>query len=288
MTDPFLNPNLSAQEIARNSGSNFLIAFRFLSQERREGIATVYAFARRVDDCVDEVDDPARQRELIEHYRREIARCYEYGHPEERFMRQLAQSIQRFSIPREPFEELLLGCEMDIERRSYQTIEELLQYCYRVASSVGLMCLPVFGCHHPDAKTFAVNLGLALQLTNILRDVASDADRGRVYLPAEDLRQYGYPPDGLEQRIYNESFLNLMRMESHRAKEFYEEAARSLPRQERKKLLPARIMGRIYRGILDEIVRREYRVFGPKIRLGKVRKAILIMGEMLGRGDRTG
>jgi phytoene synthase len=177
---------------------------------------------------------------------------------------------------------------MDIERQSYETIEELLQYCYRVASSVGLMCLPVFGCHHPDSENFAVNLGLALQLTNILRDVASDADRGRVYLPLADLRQCGYPSEGFEQRIYNEAFLNVMKMQTTRAKEFYEEAARSLPRQERGKLLPARIMGCIYRGTLEEIVRREYGVFGPKIRLSKTRKAILIMAEVLGRGERTG
>jgi len=165
-----------SETIAHKSGSNFLCSFLFLPKEQRHAIRTVYAFARRLDDSVDELEDPAQQRSQIADWKEELGRCYQ-GQPSDPAMQELARTIRRFSIPREPFEELIRGCEMDIEQDRYETFDDLRQYCYRVASAVGLMCLPIFGCRSADAEQYAIHLGLALQLTNILRDVGADARR---------------------------------------------------------------------------------------------------------------
>ncbi len=275
-----------SEAIARESGSNFLYAFLFLPKEQRTAIRTLYAFARRLDDCVDEVRDPEQARHLIAQWKQELERCYR-GQPVEPAMQELAPIIQRFSIPREPFEELIRGCEMDLEKNRYETFDELRQYCYRVASAVGLLCLPIFGCRSTGAEQYAIHLGLALQLTNILRDVGSDAARGRVYLPQEDLRRFGYTTEMLMGRTYNEAFQDLMRFEAERAADFYRQAQCLLPKPDRRRLIAARIMGRIYRALLDKIMRQEYQVFHTKITLGKAQRFRLALWTYLGLGEKS-
>lgn len=285
MNNSFTPPPHLSQKVARKSGSNFLYAFLFLPKAQRQAIRTLYAFARRLDDSVDERQSVSEARQRLASWREELERCYS-GTPTDPMMQELAVTIRQFSIPRDPFEELIRGCEMDLEQNRYETFDELRRYCFRVASAVGLLCLPIFGCRSEQAEPYAIHLGLALQLTNILRDVGADADRGRIYLPQEDLRRFGYTSERLLGKTYNEAFRKLMRFEADRAADFYHQAQRLLPEQDRRRLVAARIMERIYRGLLDEIVRQDFRVFDTKIALSKPHRLRLALWTYLGFGEK--
>lgn len=245
-------------------GSSFHYSFGLLPRERRRAIETVYAFCRHVDDLADEAI-PGRdaQAELML-FRDELDRCYESA-PTLQVTIALKDSIQRFRIPREPFEAILEGVEMDLHKRRYADFPELRGYCYRVASAVGLICLPIFGCSHPRSRDYAVDLGLALQLTNILRDLKSDAGRGRIYLPSDEMESFGYSERDLFQGEKNSAFLALMSYQAARAARHFQSAAAALPDSERRLLLPAQVMGAIYRHLLHSLEAQRFPVFERRV-----------------------
>ena len=266
-----------ASRVTRRSRSNFYYAFLTLPRPRREALYAVYAFCRTVDDIadlgVDGIADPAAQHAALAAWRRDIARCYEPGgelvHP---IARQLGASVRAYRIPREALEAIIDGVEMDVEGPVFETADELYPYCYRVASAVGLCCIEIFGYTDPRARQYAIDLGQALQLTNILRDVGADARGGRVYLPREDLRAFGISVDDLRAGRYDESFVALMAHGAARAREFYRRAEANFPYPDARSLVPARIMGGIYARLLDEIEARRFRVFGERITVPTRRK----------------
>ena len=266
-----------ASRLTKRSRSNFYYAFLTLPRPRREALYAVYAFCRIVDDIadlgVDGAADPAAQHAGLAEWRREVARCYEAGGaPEHPIARQLAAAVRAFNLPREALEAIIDGVEMDVDGVAFEKAEDLYPYCYRVASAVGLCCIEIFGYTDPRARQYAIDLGMALQLTNILRDVGADARVGRVYLPREDLRAHGVTPEDLRAGRYDDAVLAVLRAQAARAHEYYQRAEREFPRVDSRSLVPARIMGAIYEALLHEIEARRFQVFGERITVATRRK----------------
>lgn len=261
-------------EITRRASSNFYYAFMLLAPERRRALYAVYAFCRFVDDIADDesIREPAA---LLKKWREELGRVYG-GEPDRGISRALADSAKRFRIPREYFEEVIAGVEMDLTRRRYATFKELRQYCYRVASAVGLICIEIFGYTNPAAKIYAEKLGIAFQLTNILRDVMEDAARGRIYIPVEDLARFGVTEQEIIAGVYSPNFVRLMQFEAARAQDFYREAEAALPPEDRSTLLTAEAMRMIYGALLEQIVRSNYRVLDRRLSLSAPKKLYLV------------
>lgn len=251
--------------------TNFYYAFVFLPPEKRRAIEAVYAFARRGDDIVDGGHGPADAARALAAYRQALEACY--GADENRLdtpeLRALAESIQRFKIPQQPFEDLILGLEMDLSQTHYETFDDLSLYCYRVASTIGLICIEIFGYHNPRTRDYAVNLGKALQLVNILRDIQRDAERRRIYIPQEDLDRFGIRPGELLAAAYNDLFIELMQFECDRARHYFDLARQMLPPEDRRSMIAAEIMAAIYWRVLDRIQKRCYNVFGKRVRLSR-------------------
>ena len=267
--------------------TNFYYSFLVLPQDKRHAIVTVWDFCRAVDDATDEVADADRGRVGFEvaRWRRELAACYDGGTPETPQGRALAPLVTRFGLPRPSFEALIDGVEMDIAPRPYETFEELYEYCIRVASAVGLICLEIFGYSRQESKTYATELGVALQLTNILRDVPEDLKRGRVYIPQVEMRQFGCTVDDLRREtdaagngIRSAEVKALLRYQAQRARDYYRRADEAMPRDDARRLVAAQIMGAIYRGILDRIERRDYDVFSTVVRIPRPRRALIAAG----------
>ncbi len=260
--------------ITRRASSNFYYAFVLLSAERRRALYAVYAFCRFVDDIAD--DESVRAPgPLLKRWREELDRAYR-GEPGQPVSRALSDTVRRFHIPRAHFEQVIAGAEMDLERRRYATFEELRLYCYRVASAVGLICVEVFGYANPGARIYAEKLGVAFQLTNILRDVSEDAVRGRIYLPLEDLARFGVPEDDILRGVYSPNFVRLMEFEAERVRRFYREAQAALPAEDRPTLLAAEAMRLIYGDLLERITRSNYRVLGCRHAVSAPRKLYLV------------
>jgi phytoene synthase len=203
-----------------------------------------------------------------------MARCYE-GTPETRQGRALQPFIQQFNLPRQPFSDLIDGVEMDVSTCRYATFPALYEYCWRVASTVGLICIEIFGCTRPESKEYAINLGVALQLTNIVRDIATDLERGRIYLPQDDLARFDVSEADLEAGRPVDRVQRLIAFECERAREYYRKAAALLPRDDAKRLVAAEIMAGIYREILSRVERANYDVFSSIIRVPRPRRAII-------------
>ena len=280
-----------SRALTKASRSNFYYAFLFLPKAKREALYAVYAFCRVTDDLVDEavsilpagtrpaIESPASSGTALERlkaWRAELDACFrgEATHP---VTQRLAEVIRTFRIPHAHFEELLNGVEMDLMKSRYATFAELEQYCYRVAGAVGLMCIEIFGYRHPATRVYAEQLGTAFQLTNILRDLAADALRGRIYLPQEDLRRFGLSDQDLLERRMTPAFCNLMRFEVERARQFYATAQATLPAEDRRSMLAAQIMGAIYGRILDRIEAGGYDVFADRIRLSDAHRLWLAL-----------
>jgi 15-cis-phytoene synthase len=261
-------------DITRQASSNFYYAFMLLQPERRRALHAVYAFCRFVDDVADD-DTVANPAELLTRWRDELRNVYA-GTPTRSVSRALADNVDRFNIPQRYFDEVIDGVEMDLSRRRYQTFDELLLYCRRVASAVGLICIEIFGYANPATRLYAEKLGLAFQLTNIIRDVREDAQRGRIYLPLEDLQRFGVTESELLGGAYNDRFRALMAFEALRARDLYNEAARTLPPEDRSAMLSAEAMRLIYSALLEQIVRSNYRVFDRRHRLSTPLKLYLV------------
>ncbi|MGD0226468.1 MAG: presqualene diphosphate synthase HpnD [Terriglobia bacterium] len=249
--------------------TNFYYAFVFLPPEKRLAIEAVYAFARRGDDVVDSGLNPAEAAAALARYREVLDACYadDSSRLDEPELRALAEAIKRFRIPRKPFEDLILGLEMDLAPTRYATFEELSLYCYRVASTIGLICIEIFGYQNPRTRDYAVNLGTALQLVNILRDIQRDAQRGRIYIPQEDLDRFGVRSGELLAGAYNDPFIELMQFECDRARHYFDLARQMLPPEDRRSMTAAEIMASIYWGILKRIQKRAYNVYGKRVRI---------------------
>jgi len=262
--------------LVRKSRSSFYYSFLLLPRPKRDAIYAVYALCRAVDDIADDPGDIEAKAERLKGWREELDRCYA-GRPTHPITRALRDCLNRYPIPKGYFEELIAGVEMDLTITRYRTFADLRRYCYRVASVVGLICIEIFGYRHEATKEYAINLGLALQLTNILRDLKTDGRRGRIYLPQEDLERFGYSEDDLLQGRYTPGFFALMRFEADRAREYFRLAAESLPSEDRKSMASAEVMGRIYRETLETIARKEFRVFEDRIALSRARKIRLAL-----------
>jgi len=259
--------------------TNFYYSFMVLPQEKRHAIVAVWDFCRAVDDATDEPGELSPEAQVAG-WRAELAACYDRGEPQTSQGRALVPVIAQFNLPRQPFEDLIDGVEMDLGDRRYETFDDLYQYCIRVASAVGLICLEIFGYRDPGARQYGIDLGVALQLTNILRDVPGDLERGRVYIPQAELRTHGVTEADLRAemtaptgRVRSEKVKALLRQQGIRAREYYQRAARELPRSDARQLVAAEIMGAVYRAILDRIEQRDYDVFSSVVRVPRPRRA---------------
>lgn len=267
-----------ADFIARRSRTNFAISFAMLPRPKRTAINTVYAFCRCTDDIVDEGGDHETKTAMLARWTAELERGFQ-GSSEHALLNQLSIIAKKFNIPAAHFFELIRGMQMDLERTRYRTFDELHEYCYRVASTVGLMCSEIFGYTKESTRQYAVDLGIALQLTNIVRDVRSDARRGRIYIPAEDFERFGYSEEELLACAYNPAFVQLMRFETGRAREYYLRARACLAPEDHRAFFAARIMDRIYFRILDKIERKNYAVFDRKISISRISKLAIALNE---------
>jgi phytoene synthase len=262
--------------------TSFYYAFLVLPAEQRRAVVAVWDFCRAVDDAVDESPGNGQAvtpDEAVCFWRAELARCFNAEPPQTRQGRGLQPFIERFSLPRQAFNDVIDGVAMDLDTTRYATFEELYEYCRRVASAVGLICIKVFGCRGPQAGEYAVTLGLALQLTNILRDISGDWLRGRLYLPLEDLRAFGCTEKALGSGVVTEPVQRLLRYECDRAREFYRRAAAALPAEDRQRLVAAEIMRAVYYETLNRIELRGYDVFTQPVRVPRATQAIIALKE---------
>ena len=264
----------SAAAIAKQSNTSFYYSFSLLPRQKREAIHAVYAFCRFTDDIVDEEPDQRRKALLLRKWRMELGRALR-GVSAYPLLNQLSATARRFHIPVDHFYDLIHGVELDLTKTRYASFEELREYCYLVASSVGLMCRQIFGYRNASTKEYAVNLGIALQLTNILRDVKEDARRGRIYLPQEDLRRFGCPEEDILAGRYTPEFVNLMRFECERATQYFDVARDALKDEDKRYFFAARIMWSIYAHILERIKRSNYNVFERRISISKILKVLI-------------
>lgn len=253
--------------------TSFSYSFVVLPAEQRRGIGAVWDFCRAVDDAVDEAVDKATAASEVIKWRAEVGRLFGVEPPQTPQARNLKPYVEMFSLSRQPFDDLVDGVEMDLQRSRYETFDELIGYCRRVASAVGVMCIEVFGCRDSRSRDYAFNLGLALQLTNIIRDIKADLQQGRIYLPQEDLRKFGVTESALGAGQLSEPLRQLLAHQCQRARHFFTAAAQAMPPSESRKLVAAEIMGGIYFEILQRIERRGYDVFSERVRVPKIVRA---------------
>ncbi len=268
-----------AKEIAKKSRSSFYYAFNLLPAAKRDAMNTVYAFCRETDDIIDEGSEPDELKfARLRKWRIELEKSIS-GRSEYSLLNKLGKTISGFNIPLEPFFELIKGMEMDLQNKRYNSFEDLMIYCYRVASTVGLICIEIFGYKDKEhAKDFAVNLGIALQLTNILRDITKDSERGRIYLPQKDLEMFNYSDKDILNRKYNDNFKNLMSYEVKRAKMYFDTATMSLNLDDKAAMFAARAMQHIYHKMLQKIIEADYDVYNEEIRVSKFEKVGISLG----------
>jgi 15-cis-phytoene synthase len=267
-----------AKEIARKSKSSFYYAFNLLPSEKREAMNTVYAFCRETDDIVDsgvETDD--LKFENLRKWRIELEKSIK-GYSDYTLLNKLGKTISKFNIPLDPFFELLKGMEMDIQNKRYLTFDDLQMYCYRVASTVGLMCIEIFGYKHKSTKDFAVNLGIALQLTNILRDIKKDSQTGRIYLPQNELEKFNYTEEDIFNQKYNSNFIDLMEYQVSRAEKYFQKATEYLNLDDKASMFAARAMQHIYHKMLLKIVKANYDVYNGNIKVNGIEKVGIALG----------
>ena len=269
-----MNPHDYCQDKAAKSGSSFYYSFMFLPSERRQAITALYAFCREVDDVVDECHDLSLAQTKLEWWRQEVGRVYG-GTPTHPVGHALKDVIKGFRLPQEQLLEIIDGMAMDLSQTRYLDFKGLQLYCYRVASVVGLLAAEIFGYQDRQTLKYAHDLGLAFQLTNIIRDVGEDARRGRIYLPIEDLQRFDVPAKDLLEAHYSDAFRELMAFQAERAEKFYDQAFAQLPAIDRKAQRPGLVMAAIYRTLLREIARDGFLVLDRRTSLTPLRKVWL-------------
>jgi len=268
--------------------TSFYYSFLVLPPEQRRAIVAVWDFCRAVDDAVDEapavveagVALPAG-RDAVPFWRDELARAFDGRPPATGQGRRLQPFITEFDLPRQAFEDVIDGVAMDLDTTRYETFDDLFEYCRRVASAVGMICIRIFGCRNASAREYALNLGVALQLTNILRDVKTDLERGRVYLPQDDLRAHGCSVDDLSAGVVTEPVRRLIEFECRRARDFYQRAKAALPPGDRKRLVAAEIMRAVYFETLQRIERSGHDVFTARARVPRPQQALIALRQWL-------
>ena len=266
-----MTPDEYCAEKAAQSGSSFYYSFRILAPDRRRAITALYAYCREVDDVVDEVGDPDVARTKLAWWRSEVDRIYA-GTPQHPVAIALGDAVRRYRLPREHLLRVIDGMQMDLERTRYATFAELEDYCDHVAGVVGLLSAEIFGYEDARTRDYARSLGIAFQLTNIIRDVGEDARRGRIYLPQEDLDRFGVVATDVLRARTSPAFVELMRFEAERARGWYGAAIAALPARDRRAQRPGLAMAAIYRTLLDEIARDGYEVLDRRIALTPLRK----------------
>ncbi|MBI2837719.1 MAG: presqualene diphosphate synthase HpnD [Acidobacteria bacterium] len=277
-----VNPDLVCEQITRASGTSFYYSFKVLPAEKRRAFHTVYAFCRHADDIVDDIVDgigaqaASDRAAALDQWQREFDRCCD-GRPEHPIMIALRDKMERFRIPREPFDRIIEGVRMDLVKNRYETFEELYQYCYRVAAGPGLACIHILGFRNPLTLSYAENLGVALQITNIIRDAGEDASTGRIYLPRDDMARFGCTEQDLGAGRYSAGFLELMRFECERARGFFRKSRECITPEDRRALLCPEIMAAIYSDTLAKIERLNFQVLRKKIRVSRARKLLLAL-----------
>ncbi|MDR0775863.1 MAG: presqualene diphosphate synthase HpnD [Azonexus sp.] len=266
-----MNPDQYCQEKCAASGSSFYYSFLFLPPERRRAIMALYAFCREVDDVVDECHDLSIASTKLAWWRQEIDRVAA-GQPQHPVGQALQAAGQQFNLPAEQLREIVDGMEMDLQQSRYLDFKGLSLYCYRVASVVGLLAAEIFGYRDRRTQKYAHDLGMAFQLTNIIRDIGEDARRGRIYIPMDELKQFNVPATDILNGQYSDNFTALMRFQYDRAQQYYAQALAELPAVDRKNQRPGLIMATIYRTLLDEIRNENFQVLHQRIALTPVRK----------------
>jgi phytoene synthase len=268
-----------SRAITRKSASNLALAFVLLPKPKRDAMSALYAFCREVDDVADDESAPLeKRREQLAAWRTDVRRACNGEAPRIQVNRELQPVIQQYHLPFELFDELLKGVEMDLDIKRYENYEQLELYCHRVASVVGLLSIEIFGYKNPACRDYAIYLGKALQLTNILRDVRSDAERGRIYLPQAELARFNVLPDEILRHEYSERFAELAAHVAGRARNFYRRAGETLPAEDRRAMVAAELMGSVYWRLLRKLEAKRFNVFGPEpTRLGKAQKLALIL-----------
>ncbi|MES2483219.1 MAG: presqualene diphosphate synthase HpnD [Pseudomonadota bacterium] len=266
-----MTPEQYVQDKAAASGSSFYYAFLFLPQRRRQAITAFYAFCREVDDVVDEVSDPAVAANKLAWWRREVAQAFA-GQPTHPVMQALMPCTTEFGITPAHLLAVIEGCEMDLSQTRYIDFPGLQRYCHLVAGVVGEVAARIFGQTQPQTTAFAHRLGLAFQLTNIIRDVGEDAMRGRIYLPIDELQRFEVKAHEITQRVYSDRFVALMKFQAERAHRVYDEAMALLPAADRRNQKPGLMMASIYRTLLREIEADNFQVLHQRTSLTPLRK----------------
>ncbi len=265
---------LECQAITKASSTNFYYAFLTLPRQKRLAIYATYAFCRLCDDIVDDPERRETAETELASLRTQLRDAYD-GRPNGPVWIALSDAQRRYGIPMSHFTDVIDGCEMDLTKSSYETFEELVQYCCRVASAPGLICIEVFGYSDERAVEYAIDLGIAMQLTNIIRDVAEDARDGRVYLPREELENFGYSKSSLVAGTVDDSFRALAKFQIERAHRYFESGARLFPLLDRRSRACPRTMSSVYRQLLGRIEAADYDVFSKRISLSRTAKAAL-------------
>jgi len=253
------------------SGSSFYSSFRFLPELKRRAITALYAFCREVDDVVDECNDISVARQTLNWWRSEVSALYQ-GQASHPVTKALQALLDDFDLAEEHFQEIIDGMEMDLDIHRYASFKELSLYCYRAASVVGLLSAEIFGFKNRDTLKYAHDLGMAFQLTNILRDVREDAERGRIYLPQDELEKFGVSQQDLTHPVTSDSVQALFQFQAERARDYYRKAYAELPDEDRYTQRVGLIMAEIYQSLLDEIEADQYRVLEHRIKLTPLRK----------------
>ena len=266
-----MTPDEYCRNKAAHSGSSFYYSFLFLPPERRRAITALYAFCREVDDAVDEPSDPSAARIALQWWRGEVARLFA-GDPQHPVTRALAPWTASFGIDERGLNEIMDGLEMDLNQTRYLDFAGLRLYCHRVAGVVGALAAGIFGYRNAKTLEYAERLGLAFQLTNIIRDVGEDARKNRVYLPLDELKEFGVAVADILNANRSENFVRLMRFQAERARRCYDEALALLPAEDRAAQRPGLIMAAIYRALLDEIAEDDFQVLKQRVALTPVRK----------------
>ncbi|MDL2354727.1 MAG: presqualene diphosphate synthase HpnD [Pseudomonadota bacterium] len=266
-----MSPDEYCQQKTVQSGSSFYYSFLFLPPERRRAITALYAFCREVDDTVDECTDESIARIKLAWWRTEVAAMFKGGgtHP---VMQALQPHLAPYDLQQQHMQAIIDGMEMDLNQSRYLDYPAMKSYCWHVASVVGILSASIFGVTNPQTLAYAEQLGLAFQLTNIIRDVGEDARKGRIYLPVNELQQFGVTAADLLNARHSDKFEHLMRFQVARAQQAYDDAFALLPKQDRRAQRPGLMMAAIYRAVLDEIARDNYHVLTQRISLTPLRK----------------
>jgi phytoene synthase len=268
-----------SETITRKSASNLALAFVLLPPEKRRGMSALYAFCREIDDIADDEGIPVEQRRNdLQLWREDISRACNNERPTFPVNRELQPFIRESHMPISLFDELIKGVEMDLDIRRYETMDDLDSYCFRVASVVGLLSIEIFGYKNENCRDYAIHLGKALQLTNILRDVRNDSERGRIYLPRVDMARFGVTESEIMESHYTEKYFQLARFIADAARDHYAKARACLPPEDRRNMATAELMGSVYWRLLQKLEKRRFNVFRHgETRLTKAQKIFLIL-----------